>query len=101
MTENAVERPIENLPDEEPEEALPTPAGDEGETALAEAPKVTFRGNSYDLLSLGSLATGGLIVFSCVTCGMGYYCMPVIAVVLGAIGVLGARQAVDGEREDV
>ena len=99
MTETASEAPIENLPDEEPEEALPTPTTeDEGETALAEAPKVTFRGNSYDLLSLGSLATGGLILFSCVTCGMGYYCMPVIAVVLGAIGVLGARQAVDGER---
>jgi hypothetical protein len=61
-------------------------------------PQVTFRGNSYDLISLGSLATGGLILFSCVTCGMGYYCMPVIAVVLGAIGVLGARQAVERER---
>jgi hypothetical protein len=98
MTETASEGPIENLPDEEPEEALPTPTEDEGEPALAEAPQVTFRGNSYDLTSLGSLVTGGLILFSCVTCGMGYYCMPVIAVVLGAIGVLGARQAVDRER---
>jgi hypothetical protein len=97
MTEAASKGPIDNLPDEKPEEALPTPE-DKGETAPAKAPQVTFRGNSYDLISLGSLVTGGLILLSCVTCGMGYYCMPVIAVILGAIGVLGARQAVDGER---
>jgi hypothetical protein len=99
MTETASEAPIDNLSDEEPEEALPTPTPeDEGQTAPAKAPQVTFRGNSYDLISLGSLVTGGLILFSCVTCGTGYYCMPVIAVILGAIGVLGARQAVDGDR---
>jgi hypothetical protein len=98
MTENASEEPIENLPDEEPQEALPAPTEDEGESPLAERPQVTFRGNSYDLFSLGSLVTGALILFSCVTCGAGYYCMPVIAVVLGAIGVLGARQAVEEKR---
>jgi hypothetical protein len=96
MSEDISEKSIEEVSGEEPEEALPT--ADVAETDLADAPQVTFRGNSYDLISLGSLITAALILFSCVTCGMGYYCLPVISVVLGAIGVLGARQAVDGER---
>jgi hypothetical protein len=97
MGEDVPDKPIEDVSGEDPDEALPTPTED-GEAALAETPKVTFRGNSYDLIAMGSLASAALILFTCVTCGMGYYCLPVLSVVLGAIGVLSARQAVEVER---
>jgi len=96
MNQDVSEKSIKQVSGEEPEEALPTP--DEGVAGLPTTPQVTFRGNTYDLLSLGSLGTAALILFSCVTCNMGFYCLPVIAVILGAIGVLSARQAVDEER---
>jgi len=66
--------------------------------ALSSGPRVTFRGNSYDLVSLVSLATGGLILFTCLTCNLGYYCMPIIPMALGLVGVLSAHQAVDAKR---
>jgi len=59
---------------------------------------VTFRGNSYDLVSLVSLASGGLILFTCLTCNLGYYCMPIIPMALGLVGVLSAHRAVDARR---
>ncbi len=96
MSDITSEEPLESASNEGSEEALPAP--DEGEARLPAAPQVTFRGNTYDLVSLGSLGTAALILFSCVTCNMGYYCLPFLAVILGAIGVLSARQAVDEER---
>jgi hypothetical protein len=96
MSESVPEKPIEEVPSEEPKEAVTTV--DEAEVGLAEAPKVTFRGNTYDLISLGSLITGALLLFTCVTCNMGYYCLPVISLALGAVGLLSARQAVDEKR---
>lgn len=96
MSDATSKEPIESASTESPQEALPTP--DEGAASLPATPQVTFRGNTYDLISLGSLGTAALILFTCVTCNMGYYCLPVIAVILGAIGVLSARQAVDEER---
>jgi hypothetical protein len=39
-----------------------------------------------------------MILFSCVTCNTGYYCLPFIAMALGAVGLLSVRQAVDQER---
>ena len=68
------------------------------EAVSEDMPKITFRGNTYDLASLGSLITGGLVLFSCLTCNMGYYCLPIIAIALGAIGILRAQQAADSER---
>ena len=97
MSKNVPDKPIEDVSGEDREEALPEPTED-GEAALGEMPKVTFRGNSYDLVAMGSLASAALILFTCVTCGMGYYCLPVLSVVLGAIGVLSARRAVEAER---
>jgi hypothetical protein len=72
--------------------------GEPGEGALPGGPKVTFRGNTYDLMSLGALISGALIFFSCLTCNMGYYCLPVIAVALGAVGVLAAHESVESKR---
>jgi hypothetical protein len=62
---------------------------------------VTFRGNTYDLAALGSLASGALVIFSCLTCNLGFYCLPFVPIVLGMIGVLAARQSVDEQRTRV
>ncbi len=61
-------------------------------------PEATFKGNSYDLAALGALTSGIVALFSCVTCGMGVYCLPLLPLVLGLIGLLSARQAVEEER---
>ena len=50
------------------------------------------------LISLGALITGAMILFSCLTCNMGYYCLPLVSIALGAVGVLSARQSVDARR---
>jgi hypothetical protein len=62
------------------------------------APEATFKGNTYDLAALGALASGVVVLFSCLTCNMGFYCLPLLPLVLGLIGLLGARQSVEGER---
>jgi len=62
------------------------------------APEATFRGNTYDLTALGALTSGVLVLFSCLTCGFGFYCLPFVPLVLGLIGVLAARQSVEEKR---
>jgi hypothetical protein len=69
------------------------------ETAPApQRPVVTFMGNTYDLISLGALASGLLMAFMCLTCNMGWYCMPLVPIVAAIVGLSTARQAVDAER---
>jgi hypothetical protein len=58
----------------------------------------TFTGNAYDLTSLVALACAGMLLFLCGTCNMGFYCLPPLAVILGVIGLIAARQAVDPMR---
>lgn len=55
----------------------------------------TFAGNAYDLASLGALACAAVLLFLCGTCNMGFYCLPPFAVVLGVVGLIAARQAVN------
>ena len=62
------------------------------------APEATFRGNTYDLAALGALTSGVIVLFSCLTCNMGFYCLPLLPLVLGLIGLLSARQSVEEER---
>jgi hypothetical protein len=57
-----------------------------------------FRGNSYDLAALGALASGALVLFTCLTCGLGYYCLPFVPMLLGLVGVAAARDAIHEER---
>ena len=63
-----------------------------------ERPTVTFMGNTYDLASMGALASGVLLLVMCLTCNMGLYCLPIVPLVLGIIGLVTAQQAVDEER---
>ena len=59
---------------------------------------VTFMGNTYDLAALGALGSGAVVLFSCLTCNLGYYCLPFIPLLLGLVGIVSAREAVNKER---
>jgi hypothetical protein len=59
---------------------------------------VTFMGNTYDLAALGALGSGAVVLFSCLTCNLGYYCLPFIPLLLGLVGIISAREAVNKER---
>lgn len=61
-------------------------------------PKVTFMGNSYDLAAVAGVTTAGATLFACGTCGSGFYCLPLVPVILGAIGLLSLKDSVDPER---
>jgi len=61
-------------------------------------PTVTFMGNTYDLASLGALASGGLLLFLCLTCNQGMLCLPAVPIAAGVIGLLSAKRAVDEKR---
>ena len=62
------------------------------------APRITFRGNSYDLAAFGSLISGVIVLGSCLTCNTIYYCLPVLPIILGLIGIVSSNQAVDARR---
>ena len=81
-------------PTVENDEELPVPAASSAGTS----PTVTFQGNSYDLMAVVGVTIGGMVLLSCVTLNMAYYCLPVAAVVLGIIGLTTAKDSVDPER---
>lgn len=80
------------VPGEEPEQSTAT------ETGGSTSPKVTFRGNSYDLASVVGVTIGGMTLLTCATCNLGYYCLPVIPIILGIIGLVAAKDSVDPDR---
>jgi hypothetical protein len=75
-----------------------TAASTASETPRPAPPEATFKGNAYDLAALGALTSGVVVLFSCLTCNMGFYCLPLLPLVLGLIGLLSARQSVEEER---
>lgn len=77
-------------------EIVPVPSLEEGEPTSK--PAVTFRGNSYDLASVIGVTIGAMVLFSCITCNLGYYCLPVVPIILGIIGLVAAKDAVDPDR---
>lgn len=89
-----VSEAAESMPPQDSIVVVETPDGGE----VVAGAKVTFMGNTYDLLSVVSVVTGGLVLLSCLTCNMGYYCLPLVPIVLGLVGVLSAHQSVDQER---
>lgn len=60
--------------------------------------EITFQGNNYDLLSVVGVTIGGLVLLSCFTLNMIWYCFPMIAIILGAIGLAMAKDSVNPER---
>lgn len=74
-------------------QAQPRPTSDESE--------VTYQGNSTDLSAIGALASSILLLFTCLTCGSGVYCLPIVPLVLGLIGVFGAKRSVNKEQTQI
>lgn len=72
--------------------------GEAAESGGRSHPQITFMGNSYDLAAVVAAATGGVIVLSCVTCNSVSYCLPILPVVLGLVGLLSAENSADPKR---
>jgi hypothetical protein len=90
--ESPREAPVAALPEEKIDPIMPS-------TAEADSgPVITFQGNSYDLASVIGVTAGALVLFSCFTCNMGYYCLPILPIILGIIGLVAAKDAVDPQR---
>ena len=98
--DETVSKPVANATGGASREVVaPSKASEMSKTVeMGEIPEVTFRGNTYDLAALGALASGVVMLFSCLTCNLGYYCLPLLPLVLGLIGLLSARQSVEEER---
>jgi hypothetical protein len=98
MNPHETEQPVHDLPEDDsaPRAGAALPSNEVNESPSS--PPVTFQANTYDLMALGSLASGALLLFSCVTCNMGFYCLPLLPLALGIVGLVGARQSVQAER---
>jgi hypothetical protein len=59
---------------------------------------VTFRGNSYDLMAVVGVTIGAAVLLTCATCNFGYYCLPFVPILLGAVGLATADDSVDPPR---
>jgi hypothetical protein len=57
-----------------------------------------FMGNEYDLAALIALITGAVLLFLCLTCGYGAWCLPVVPLVAGLVGLLSLDRAEDPKR---
>ncbi len=68
------------------------------EEPTAERPQVTFMGNNYDLTSLAAVISASILMLLCVSGNMGFYCLPVIPLVLGIVGLVTAKSSIDAER---
>ncbi len=55
-------------------------------------------GNAHDLSALIALICGVIVLFVCASCGLGLYLLPVAAIVLGVIGLMMAKNAVNPQR---
>ena len=74
------------------------PAGNDIPVQPATRPEITFQGNNYDLMSVVGVVIGGSVLFTCATCNFGFYCLPFIPIILGIIGLLTTKDAVDPDR---
>jgi hypothetical protein len=86
------ENPTEPTLPPDSDNSLPLPGESSGK------PQITFRGNSIDLSAVSALVAAALVAFSCMTCNVGYYCLPLIPLLLGIFGLVSARESVDESR---
>lgn len=61
-------------------------------------PAATFQGNGYDLAAIVGVTTGIIVLLMCGTGGMGIYCLPIVPIIFGAIGLMTARDSVNPDR---
>jgi len=76
----------------------PEPEAEQTSPEITLKPTITFQGNSYDLASVVGVTIGGVTLLTCATCNLGYYCLPIIPIILGIIGLISAKDSVDPER---
>ena len=90
----------ENTHSTEPVTELPVAAGQVSTVSeeTASRPQVTFLGNSYDLTAVVAVTAGAMVAVPCLTCNMGSYCLPLVPIVLGLVGLISAKDSVDPER---
>jgi hypothetical protein len=62
-------------------------------------PKPTaYKGNVYDITSLIAVIIGLGVLLLCLSCNMGFYIMPFLAIILGIVGVVKANNSENPER---
>lgn len=61
-------------------------------------PTLTLLGNAYDLASLVALITGAVLLSFLLTCGISGYCLPLVPIFAGLIGLTSAARAADPAR---
>jgi hypothetical protein len=98
MNPHETERPVHNVPEGDSADSAGVALPSDEVSESPSMPLVTFQGNTYDLMSLGSLVVGALVLFSCLTCNAGFYCLPLVPIALGTIGLIGAHQSVQADR---
>jgi len=88
---------IENItPSPTDDASIPVPQPESAGTNSA--PVVTFQGNNYDLMALIGVTIGGMVLISCFTLNLIWYCLPVVSVILGVLGLAMAKDSVNPER---
>lgn len=91
----------ENLTNDSDSGSVPVPESSNHTTSAVTTsakPDVTFQGNNYDLMSIIGVTIGGLVLGSCVTFNLIWYCLPVFSIILGALGLAMAKDSVNPER---
>lgn len=83
------------------EDSLPIPkpsTPSEPESAPSGSGGKIFQGNSYDLVAFIGVVVGGVTLLSCATLGVGQYCMPLLPIILGIVGLVSAKDSLNPER---
>lgn len=57
-----------------------------------------FQGNNYDLVAFIGVVIGGVTLLSCATLGVGQYCMPLLPIILGIVGLVSAKDSLNPDR---
>ncbi|MCB0210657.1 MAG: hypothetical protein KDJ52_15060 [Anaerolineae bacterium] len=85
---------MQNNFDTQNDESIPVPSPMSSAAGVGSI----FQGNGYDLAAFVGVIVGGMTLLSCFTFGVGQYCMPIIPIILGVIGLLTAKDSLNPDR---
>ena len=68
------------------------------EPATGVNPAATFQGNNYDLAAVVGVTIAAITLLSCASFGLATYCLPLLPVILGVVGLVAAKDSVNPER---
>lgn len=63
-----------------------------------QAPAPTFVGNFNDVLAIVAATLAGVTVFGCLTMNYGFYCIPIVTLIVGAVALVNAKSSIQPER---